>query len=371
MRLICLADGPLINEARALGVEADVLPLPDRITNLGESGLSGNKLSQATNLAAKLAVGSPAAMRYLLQFRKTVIAAEADIIHSNGIKSHLLTHTLPRRAGRVVWHIHDLLGGRALVSRMLKHAARQAAGAAAISQAVAEDLKKVLPTTPVFTVLNAIDTDHFTPASVDGAMLDHLAGLPPLAAGGLRVGLVATYARWKGQDVFLDAIARLPASTPKTRFYIIGGSIYHTSGSQFSREELAGQASRLKIEDKLGFIGFQTDPLAVYRALDVMVHASSKPEPFGRTIVEAMACGKAVIVSNSGGAAELFTENIDGVGVRPANAEDLAAAISKLVSDAALRTNLGVAARESAVQKFSRPRLGPEFLAVYERLLGK
>jgi glycosyltransferase involved in cell wall biosynthesis len=369
MRLICLADGPLIDEARALGIDANALPLPSRITNLGESGLSGGKLSKAANLAAKLALASPAAMRYLRHFRRTVLAADADIIHSNGVKSHLLTRALPTKAGRVVWHIHDLLGGRALLSNVLRHGAGRVSGAIAISHAVADDLKKVLPATPVFTVLNAIDTDHFTPAAVEGTSLDQLAALPPAAAGTIRVGVVATYARWKGQDVFLDAIAKLPPSMPPTRFYIIGGSIYHTSGSQFSREELQAQAARLGIADKIGFIGFQTDPLNVYRALDVMVHASSKPEPFGRTIVEAMACGKAVIVSNGGGAAELFTPNIDGLGVRPANTDDLAAAIAALAGDANRRVEIGAAARQTAVKRFNRPRLGPEFLAVYRQLI--
>jgi glycosyltransferase involved in cell wall biosynthesis len=278
---------------------------------------------------------------------------------------------LPRKAGKVVWHIHDLLGGRALLSNVLRHAAGGVSGAIAISQAVADDLKTVLPRTPVFTVLNAIDTDHFTPGQQDGAqddeLLDRLAGLAPAPAGTIRVGLVATYARWKGQDIFLEAIAKLPAQSA-VRFYIIGGSIYHTAGSQFSREELQARAAALGIADRVGFIGFQTDPLAVYRALDVMVHASSKPEPFGRTIVEAMACGKAVIVSNSGGAAELFSENIDGIGVRPGNVADLAVAMDGLIGDASRRTALGTAARQTAVRRFTRSRVGPEMLDVYQRL---
>jgi glycosyltransferase involved in cell wall biosynthesis len=367
MRLICLADGPLLDEARALGIQVDALPMPARLTNIGESGLSGGRVSRTASLAGKFALGCPAALRYLHQFRKTVLATESDIIHSNGVKSHLLSRCLPRKAGRVVWHIHDLLGSRAVNASVLKHAAGHASGAIAISQAVANDLKKVLPATPVFTIRNAIDTDHFTPARADGATLDQLAGLAPASAGIVRVGLVATYARWKGQDIFLDAIAKLQTDFP-ARFYIIGGSIYHTAGSQFSREELQSRAASLGVSGKVGFIGFQPDPLDVYRALDVMVHASSRAEPFGLTIVQAMACGKAVIVSNSGGAAELFTQNVDGIGVRPGNAEDLASAISTLVGDAAQRSRMGTSARETAIQRFNRARLGPEFLAVYQQI---
>ena len=250
---------------------------------------------------------------------------------------------------------------------MLRHAAAHVSAAIAISQAVASDLKTVLPETPVFTVLNAIDTDHFTPADADPNLLDQLAGLPSAPSGTIRIGLVATYARWKGHDIFLEAIAKLPRALP-ARFYIVGGSIYHTAGSQFSREELASRAAALGIAANLGFIDFQPDPLPVYRALDVMVHASSKPEPFGLTIVQAMACGKAVIVSSSGGAAELFTENVDALGIRPGNVSDLAAAMAKLIHDQRLRASLGAAAAESAQRRFSRSRIGPEMLEIYRRV---
>jgi glycosyltransferase involved in cell wall biosynthesis len=367
MGLICLAEGPLIAHARALGIDADALPLPTKITNLGESGLTGNKLAKALTLSTQLAAASPAGLRYIKQFRQTVRAADADIIHSNGIKSHLLTRSLPRKTGKVVWHIHDLLGGRALLSSVLRHAASNVSAAIAISHAVATDLKTVLPQTAVFTVLNAIDTDHFTPAAADPKLLDQLAGLPTAAPGTIRIGLVATYARWKGHDIFLEAIAKLPPDLA-ARFYIIGGSIYHTAGSQFSRAELEARAAALGITAHLGFIPFQPDPLPIYRALDVMVHASSKPEPFGLTIVQAMACGRAVIVSNSGGAAELFSENIDALGVRPGNPDDLAAAMSKLIWDWDLRFSLASAARQSALRRFSRARLGPEMLAIYQRV---
>jgi len=370
MGLLCLAEGHLVAEARALGIQADVLPLPPEFSALGESGLLGSRLSKAATLAKKLTLGSPATLRYIKQFRQTVGSANADIIHSNGVKSHLLTRFLPRKSGKIVWHIHDLLGGRALLSSVLHHAAGRVSGAIAISQAVAKDLKTGLPRTPFFTALNAIDTDHFTPSphAQDLQLLDRLAGLPPAPPGILRIGLVATYARWKGQDIFLEAIAKLPASSP-ARFYIIGSSIYHTAGSQFSRQELQQRALYLGIAERLGFIDFQPDPLAIYRALDVVVHASSKPEPFGLTIVQAMACGRAVIVSNSGGAAELFSEGIDALGIRPANPDDLASAMSKLIADAPLRIALGTTARQTATHGFNRSRIGPQMLTIYQQLL--
>jgi glycosyltransferase involved in cell wall biosynthesis len=81
-----------------------------------------------------------------------------------------------------------------------------------------------------------------------------------------------------------------------------------------------------------------------------------------------MATGCAVIVSNAGGAAELFTDDHDAVGVPPGDVAALAAVIRELINDPERRHRLGAAARCTAVERFSRERLGPLILAAYRYL---
>jgi len=102
----------------------------------------------------------------------------------------------------------------------------------------------------------------------------------------------------------------------------------------------------------------------VYRSLDVVVHASTQPEPFGRTIVEAMACERAVVVSRAGGAAELFREGETALGYTPASAKALAEAMARVI-DPGLRSRLGQSARAHVVANFSRSRLASELALVY------
>ncbi len=246
----------------------------------------------------------------------------------------------------------------------------RASAAVAISQAVALDAGAVLPRLPIHLIYNGVDTDLFCPGAGDGPALDAAAGLLAAAPGVLRVGLAGTYARWKGQDVFLDAIACFIRRRPEAavRFYVIGGSIYDTHGSEFSEAELRVQAQRLGIAARVGFIGFQDHMADVYRALDIVIHASRRPEPFGRTIVEAMACGKPVVVSAAGGAAELFTADVDAIGFPPGDAQALAAAVERLVDSADLRQTLGDHGRRTAVGRFQRDRLGPSLLELYGQL---
>jgi glycosyltransferase involved in cell wall biosynthesis len=243
----------------------------------------------------------------------------------------------------------------------------------AVSNAVADDARKLLPRVPIQVVHNVADLARFSPEATLGDLLDDLAGLPAAAPGTVRVVLVATYARWKGQDVFLDAAAVAARNSPDVplRFYIVGGRIYRTAGSQFSQQELRAKAEQLGIANCVGFIGFQEEPAGVYRAADVVVHASVQPEPFGLTIIESMACGRATIIARAGGAAELFTDGYDAIGVPPGRPDTLAMAIARLAADRELRERLGEKARLAVQSRFNPQDLPSHVRRLYEPLLGR
>jgi glycosyltransferase involved in cell wall biosynthesis len=154
------------------------------------------------------------------------------------------------------------------------------------------------------------------------------------------------------------------------RFYVVGGAAYHTA-AQFTEAELRAAAAGRGLGGRVGFVPFQPNPAGVYRALDVVVHASTLPEPFGLTVAEGMACGRAVVVSAAGGVAELFTDGADAVGVTPGDAGGLAAAVRRLAADPALRARLGANARATAETSFDAARYGPRLAAVYRSVLGE
>jgi glycosyltransferase involved in cell wall biosynthesis len=370
LHLIASADGPLLGEAEALGVRARALPMPAAMARMGDSGLRGRGLlSRSAGLVRQTLAAAPRLPRYVRQLRQALAAIGPDLIHSNGIKTHLLARLAAPAGTPVVWHVHDFLSQRPVMARVLRWAARRTAGAIAVSEAVRRDARAVLPTLPATLVYNAVDVDHFRPGPGDGPLLDQLAGLPLAARPHpLRVGLVATYARWKGHDIFLDAAARIQRERPgQARFYVIGGPVYATRGSQCSEEELRSRAADLGLSGAVGFVGFQRDVAGVYRALDVVVHASTRPEPFGLTIAEAMACGRAVVAVKAGGAAELFTDGHDAAGVPPNDAGALANAVRGLLDDPPRRCRLAEGARRTAVAQFSSGRLGRQLLKCYGR----
>jgi glycosyltransferase involved in cell wall biosynthesis len=180
---------------------------------------------------------------------------------------------------------------------------------------------------------------------------------------------VATFARWKGHKIFLEALSRLPVDL-SVRGYIIGGPIYQTNGSQWSLEELRQEVDRLGLADRVGFTGFLGDTAEAMRSLDVIVHASTDPEPFGMVIAEGMACGKAVIACQAGGASELFVDGENALAHSPGDVDELATQILRLASNAELRGQLGKAGRAMAERLYDRKRLAQELLAVYRNVCG-
>lgn len=105
------------------------------------------------------------------------------------------------------------------------------------------------------------------------------------------------------------------------------------------------------------------------RSLDIVVHASTRPEPFGMTIIEAMACGRVVVIPLAGGAVEIVHEGVDAVGYAPADPASLAAVLGDLMTDPARRASLAAEARRWTTAAFDARRLGSELRQVYDSVL--
>ncbi len=368
---VLLSDGPLRDRLAALGVDVRVLELPASAAEFGDSKLRGqSRLTSVATIASSGILGTPGVLKFIRRARTLLRKLQPDLIHSNGLKTHIVTAFAAPTGVPLLWHVHDYYSQRPLIARMLRHFAGGVSQAIAISNDMVRDVGTVLPDVPTTLLYNRVDTERFRPAPASTVDLDQLAGLPPLAASALRVGLVATYAIWKGHDVFLDAIARIPSNLA-ARFYIVGGPIYSTAGSQWSRADLEARARTLGIADRVGFVSFQTDTAAVYRSLDVMVHASTRAEPFGLTIIEAMSCGTATIVANAGGARELFTDGVDAISHRAGDPDSLATAVTALITDDAMRTSLAANSRATVLERFSEASLGPDLARVYSPYLEK
>jgi glycosyltransferase involved in cell wall biosynthesis len=365
LELIAGADGAFLDRARALGVKACALPYPRALARLGDAaaGGSGGK-SRLLGTLGRASLSTPSIALYTARLRRALAAAAPDLIHTNGFKMHVLGAWAAPRGVPVLWHVHDYVSSRPLMARLMRAQADRCAVALANSLSVAEDVRTICgPKLKVFTIHNAVDLGHFSP---DGPALDldRLAGLMPPKRVVVRIGLIATMAQWKGHEVFLRALKML-SGDPPVRGYVIGGALYETEGSQRDLAQLRARADALGLDGCVGFTGFVDDAAAAMRALDVVVHASTEPEPFGLVIAEAMACGRAVVVSRGGGAAEIVTPGEDALVHEAGCAPALAQRMGELARDPSLRAALGRRAAHSARRRFARERLAKELMPIY------
>jgi len=356
-------EGPLASQAKAAGAHVILSPFPRALARLGDSG-SGPLRALWSCFKA-----FPATIRYASSLRRTLKKLQPDIVHTNGFKMHVLGAWVHPANTPVIWHVRDYVSTRPLMKRLLSMHANRCAAAIGNSESVARDIQKVCgPKLKTLCVYNAIDLKRYSPAG-EKMDLDSLAGLSPSSPNTVRIGLAATLAHWKGHAVFLRALARLPKDL-SYRAYVIGGPIYQTDNSQRTLDELRALAAELGIADRVGFTGYVADTASAIRALDILVHASTQPEPFGRVIAEGMACGRAVICGAAGGAAELIADGTDALAHPPGDDAALAERIAELVRDPELRARLGRAARITAERRFERSRLSEELIPLYQRLRG-
>jgi glycosyltransferase involved in cell wall biosynthesis len=362
LHVVLPGSGPLADRAVAVGAHVAAVPMPVSLSRLGDWGLTGRGSSALALRLLRAAADLPA---YEGRLRDVLSAIGPDVLHTNGFKAHIVGARARGLFRGLVWHVHEYVGNRPMTRRLVSRYARRASVIVANSESVAADVRLVAGAhADVRVIYNAVDLGRFSAAGpvID---LDALCGLDRAPAGTVRVGLVATFSRWKGHETFLRALAALPPSSP-VRGYVIGGALYDTDGSQHSAAELRALAASLGLEDRVGFTGFVDSVDGVMRALDVVVHASTMPEPFGLVIAEAMACSLAVITSGTGGAGELVRDGVDAVTHVPGDAADLASRIEMLAADAPLRARLGRAARDTAAQRFDAARLADEFATTYE-----
>jgi glycosyltransferase involved in cell wall biosynthesis len=368
--LVVGGEGPLTAKAANIGVSAKEVRLPQAIAALGDAGnrARGSLAGRAVLLGRCLRAAAHI-IPYLIRLRGIISDFAPDVIHSNGFKMHLLGLWSRPRGTPVIWHIRDYVSSRPVMKRLLQSQGSRCSLAIANSASVESDVQRVLgPEVETCCIYNVVDLTQYAPVGAQ-ADLDRLSGLPPAEPGTLRVGLVATFARWKGHEVFLKAIARTQPLGLRLRAYVIGGPIYQTEGSQLGLDGLRRFAADLGIGDRVGFTGFIEDTASAMRALDVIVHASTEPEPFGRVIAEGMACGRPVISSATGGAHELIQENYNALVHPPGDHAILAEQIAKLVRDKDLRIRMGHAGRVTAESRFERSRLARQLTPIYRRIV--
>jgi glycosyltransferase involved in cell wall biosynthesis len=173
------------------------------------------------------------------------------------------------------------------------------------------------------------------------------------------VGNVAALVPHKGHRHLIEAAAAVVRQVPDTRFVIAGDGEL--------RQGLERQIREHHLEKHVLLAGFRPDVLSLHKAFDVFV-MSSVTEGLGTSLLDAMACGKPIVATSTGGIPEVVIDGQTGILVPPRDHDAMAAAIVKLLKDPQLRARMGAAGLHRVRQKFSADRMVKDTLRVYQRV---
>jgi glycosyltransferase involved in cell wall biosynthesis len=177
--------------------------------------------------------------------------------------------------------------------------------------------------------------------------------------------LLGSYERRKGQDIFLDAIAQLPADTR-------GRGIFQMAGRNLESDFYEAIASRAASLPNIQLIGGleHDDALAAVKAADVLVCAS-RDETMPIAILEAMSLGKAIVATDVGGISEWLCNGEDALIVPPQNSSAFSRALRRCLDEPRLAETLGANARQTFLRSFSIDRLAETFAGLIQNVRRK
>ncbi|TFV88389.1 glycosyltransferase family 1 protein [Blastococcus sp. CT_GayMR20] len=348
-------DGPLVGTLQGMGVDVRVVPLGDDTRNLRKERLANPlvALGRVRDIV-RYSRGLAALMREL----------RVDIVHTNTLKAGFYGCLAARLAGiPSVWHVRDRLAPDYL-PRVAVLATRL--GTAVLPTRVLTNSRATFATLSPrsFAVLGR--KAALTPPIADPLDAGTVPQAPPRAEGApFRIGMVGRLSPWKGQVVAVRAFAAagLP---PSARLVLMGSAMF---GEQEYEREIHAEVDRLGLRDRVEFAGFVDDVLGALGTFDVLVHASTIPEPFGQVVLEGLAAGVPVVATREGGPGEIVTDGADGLLYDAGDADALAERLRELHSDAALRARLARGGRARAAD-FAPEVVGGQVLALYDGMVG-
>lgn len=345
--------GELAERLRGAGVEV----LPIRGTD-GSMRLHPLRTPQALAEMASAGLGA----------RRAAAEFEADLVHANSIRSGLISLApAPQRRPPTVVHVRDCLPpGRssALVLGALERAEALIANSAHTKERLGPAGRGA------HVVHNAVDLTRFA-----GAAEDHRAARARLGLddGGPVLAVIAQITPWKGQDDAIEVAAALRRTHPKVRLLVIGTAKFDSASTRFDN---AAYLRRLRRRVELGglaetvrFLGQREDVPQILPAIDLLL-APSWEEPFGRSIVEAMAAGVPVVATRAGGPVEIVGDGRTGLLLPPRRPGLWAAQVGGLLASPERLEAMGRAARVEAHRRFGAERHVERVLAIYEAVTG-
>lgn len=366
------AERSLLELLRGLPDDVEpVLACPDGVLSV-EAGRAGIRTVRIPSTAGSLRLHALHTARALCEFaaiavrlRQVAKRESADLMHANTLQVGIAAG-LARRLGAppLVMHVRDCLPARGAGGLVRRWISASSDELIAISRFTAECFGPQAQT----VIANAVDLDRFDPVHGDGARVRAELGIAPEAPV---MSVVAQITPWKGQRDAIEALALLRSRHPDAHLLLVGETKFTFASTRFDNRaylaELHSLAERYHLDDCVHFLGERADVPDVLAATNLVL-VPSWEEPFGRTIIEAMAMEVPSLATTVGGPAEILDDGIDGALAAPREPQAWADRAAALLSDRESLRAMGQRGRVKARERYSRDRHVARVLEVYGRV---
>lgn len=302
-----------------------------------------------------------------VQVRRAAAAIDADLVHANSIRAGIVATGVAGSAGRpTVVHVRDCLPAGAVSSLTLRAISR-ADIVIANSAHTRSSLGPALASARV--VHNAVDLRRFDAVEFGRGEARGRLGLG--AGDGPVLAVIAQITPWKAQDDAIRIAQLLRSEHPGLRLLLVGSTKFDSAATRHDNSSYLDSLRRLAgagPEELVIFLGEREDIPEILRAVDLLL-VPSWEEPFGRTVIEAMAAGVPVVATDNGGPPEIVEEAGCGLTLPPCEPGAWAAEIGRLLADRSLLSAMGRRGRETARSRFGIDRHVERVLAVYTAAL--
>jgi glycosyltransferase involved in cell wall biosynthesis len=283
--------------------------------------------------------------RFLFNLRLLALIRRVDVVHVHGIKLACSVLCARLLGARVVFHLHELPGR---IGWLLRRAIAAADEVVFCSATCAAHFSGV-PARRARTIVNAMLFPDVMPARHAGA--------------GMRILMVGSINRNKGQDILLKAFARLKGGGASLWLYGTTGLSAHGYVRALKRF-----AADQGLSDRVHFPGPTADVFRAFAQAAVVVH-TSWTESFGMALVEAMACGVPVIAHDLEGMREVVVDGVTGYLIPPGDVAALTERLEQLLADPGLRERLGSAGAQLVRERFSMTTRVREYRELYDEVM--
>ncbi len=283
-------------------------------------------------------------LNYIAEFMKILTSEEIDIIHLNTLTPFCKYAAIAGFIKRVpiVWVIRE----NPLISRSRRLKFWLKLLASKIVFVDNDTREKLLPgiNKNVTTIYNGVDTGKFKPLKSD-----YLQNKFSFNPGQKLIGYIGSITKRKGVEYLVRAMPAIKKESQNVKLIIIGGCKKEDE-TYFS--EIKGLIEDLSLQKDVFFTGMLPDVREALNSLDVLVLASLD-ERCSRTLLEGLACGKAIVATRVGGNPEIVRDGKNGLLIEPENENHFAESVLTLLKDDELRQKMGEQGRKLAEDNFS------------------